>query len=198
MNRALLLLTLLLIAAPLAGAQDSRSVYVTSDVNEVTGTLLLSDSSGTGEDVTLPQNTAVTWTSNPALAAGADVDGSTFTFDLYFSAAGGQVTVKYGYWLDGAFTSLNEVVADVKPTNSLSTTGRATGSITLEGEIFAGAHPAIQLQSATQRTLHTREGLLGMHPESTATIPLPELSTIVLMGMGLATVGGVVYLRRRA
>ena len=210
--RALVLASVLvaLLLAPGAHAETSRSWGLTSLSNEATGTFVLSADTRGGDNVDLPADAPVTWADPNALLAAAPFTDGDFAFDLHLSRAVGSLTVRFGFFKDGAFTELassgpvavqpatRTVLDPVGTTGTVLDVGQAVGTIEGVDAVYpAGSHPAIQIESTDPNSLYTADTLLGAQSQSSASVPLPELPAAALFAVGAAAVVGLAAFRAR-
>lgn len=209
------------LSAGLAQAADQRNYEFSGTPNTVAhleGTSMLV---GVGEGngvIALPANQKVTWVAPVELAAAAPFADGDFGAQLFLSNPTGSVTVLWGYWVPnvgptgGHFEPLKSGSANVQRvpraiipgTLSLPTTGTQADIgrviVTQSGvssEIPAHTYPAIQLLSTAANSLYTQPSNFQASASSSATIPMPELPAIALLGLGVAVVAGTVIYRRR-
>lgn len=208
--RLLVPLAIIVVAslAPASAAADGK-VWVFSEQTHsaIADALALKESYETTATVLLESGKNVTWAGNE-LFAPVSVTGGTFTSDLYFTTYGGFVTVEYGHmWTDKTFEKLGvarvPIASETRLVEPLKTPvdiGHAHAEFAVHGTTPIGAYPAIRvtLDGVPQRTMYLDDSVAGAATQSSATVPLPELPALVLLGVGLLTVGGVAVLRTRS
>ncbi|GEM_PF-4868842 len=224
MRTLVLAITLALLAgfAPSAAAASQKSYAFTPTVNAaapIGGTLALANAATAGSGaVNLPANGAVTWVYPTPLATGVAFTNGAFAFDLYFANHVGSVKVVFGDYEQDPVThvwhfralkasqpttvaaaSRNLVGGQTLPRTGTSLDiGRATATISgVNGAFPRGSYPAIQVISSNSNGLFTSAGTLGATSASSATVPLPELPALALLGLGALVVGGVVVVRSK-
>lgn len=210
---ALILALLVLASVPLAAADKSYSFTATRSL-AVPGTLVLVEGDApSGLRVPLPGSVATTWATNAPLNVSAPIHDGTVSFEGYFeNVTSKPVTVQWGS-VDGtgAFTQLasasctmvSEGRTLVRTGVQIPTTGTAldVGHLLcvqrhVNGTLAAG-HPAVRVTVPEANTLFPVANGFTAASNSSATIPLPELPALVLLGLGVAVVGAVAYRARR-
>lgn len=214
---ALLATLVLAMFTPLASANPGSTVNFTADPHPAGPffTVTREDSTEGGAQVNIPQRTPVVWAMPEILHAGADVSGRLAEVDLYFTRhhgdkGGSTVTASYGYVKDGVFTALGSGTAPIErvPRGVLNVTRDTLGVLDIGhaafefalpagSEVPAGSYPAVAISTEDPNALYAGPSLLGTSSQSSAFVPLPELSPVLLMAAGLAVVGGVVLVRTR-
>jgi len=209
----LALTTALLVAAPLAQAATTRS-YVLSGEPNVTpaGTFELKESDPSGDTIGLSANVPRIWATRTALLASAPLQNAELEYEIFFESTDGHVTITYGHVnAAGIFTKLKDAyrTVDKAPRSTTGTlAGIVNGTLTevgyvkgkltgITGTIPAGSYPAISLATNQDNSVFVTPSLLTSSQASTATVPLPELPTVALMGLGLLAVGGVAMMNTR-
>ncbi|MEA3200769.1 MAG: hypothetical protein QOE90_2197 [Thermoplasmata archaeon] len=225
MRTVVLAVAIASLLAPVVTAVPAEKLYGFTDAPNagVLGSTLALAQAGAGSPVALAPNVATTWAYPTALATAAAFHGGSFAFDLYLTSPSGSVKAIWGYMALGLdhqehFTPLKAsnavnvarvpraVVANVghalgaplPPTGTSVDIGHATVTLSgIDGEIPRGAYPAIQIIASNSNGLYPTQTTLGATADSTATIPMPELPALVLLGLGATALGAVVLVRTR-
>jgi|SRR5581483_284782 len=219
------LVSILALSAPAQAAAAGKDYAFSSQPSTVLpGALqLVSPDAVTANAAAIPFNANVpkTFVSDTPLATGAQFVDGNFRFEGYFTSATGAISVAWGY-LDPVTHAFRPLAAgSVSNANcNVRSEGRATlpGTIAprvpstvdsvnvghaicvkngLSGVIPKDAYPAVQVTSTSNNGFYPAANILGANTNASATIPLPELPAVLLLGLGAVVLGAVFVARHR-
>lgn len=144
------------------------------------------------------------------LASGASFTNADYNFTLYLATPAGTATVTLGYAdAEGNFFPIVTKTVPVEaegrgalhelgPTDTPVDIGVAHAHLSgVNGAYPAGSFVAIKVEASLENDMFTQASYLGAADQSTATVPLPELTAGLLFIVGLATIAGFAVIRSR-
>ena len=146
-----------------------------------------------------------------ALASGASFTNADFNYTIYLATPHGTATVSLGYaYANGTFSPLVVDTVDVEresrgvlhelapPSGTPVDIGVAHAHFdSVSASYPAGSFVAIKIEASMENDMFTQSSMLGAADQSSATVPLPELTSGILFLVGLATIAGFAVIRSR-
>jgi len=178
----------------------SQTWYLTDIASGTNYIMNKGSTAGGGTSINITKGANEIWQANEVASVTVGFQAGTWTGDLHHTGTQyvEPVVVDIGVWDGSSFTSYgyaSGTVYDLEPTWSFTISASAF-------DIPAGQYLAFKVSnnSGQNRTLEvaTDGTSFVTSPSSDPGYPIPELPTIILLGAGLACLGGyIIFMRRK-